>query len=196
MNQQFLEFANLLLHDALTARVKNSNRSFRWLVRNPNHDWLLYREEPSYNKGTESYGISVSGISCILRENRNDVPDRVAIKIDLDDYRPCKLGTMNMGGREVPNVKGGGNVFNFIEDIIDQTYEWYIDNDLERPASDPTRKYGIDPNVAVAPKRHQKALEEQGAGGDADVASDETIDQEEDPFALLYESPNGLRLVI
>jgi len=128
--------------------------------------------------------LVVVGQYAILEEGcgSNEVP----LKFDLADYRPCKLTAIKIGDREIPKVIGGGSVFNFVEDLLDQTYQWYIDNDVERPEHDITHAYDLELKQIMKESKHsQDALESPVEEDKDEVASDESK-PEEDPFSALY----------
>lgn len=174
-----------LLHDALTSRIKGTNRPFTHLIRNRNGDWIVIRENQMGISYLEDKGdLIVVGQYAILEEGcgSNEVP----LKFDLADYRPCKLTAIKIGDREIPKVIGGGSVFNFVEDLLDQTYQWYIDNDVERPDHDITHAYDLELKQIMKESKHsQEALESPVEEDKDEVASDEPK-PEEDPFNALY----------
>ncbi len=132
----------------------------------------------------ENGDLVVVGQYAILEEgcDSNEVP----LKFDLADYRPCKLTAIKIGEREIPKVIGGGSVFNFVEDLLDQTYQWYIDNDVERPEHDITHAYDLELKQIMKESKHsQEALESPVEEDKDEVASDESK-PEEDPFSALY----------
>lgn len=175
-------FVHDLLHDALTARIKGTNRPFTHLVRGRNGQWKLVRENQmgiAYLHEDNDY--FVVGSFVILREECSG-SDVVPLAFDLSDYRPCKLGVIKMGDKEIPRVTGGGSVFNFIEDWINQTYQWYIDQDIERPVDDLTHAYDVELGSHIAaPAPVEEVVEEEGS-----ESTPEVLDPEEDPFGSLY----------
>ena len=171
-----------LLHDALTARIKGTNRPFTHLVRGRNGQWNLVREDHmgiAYLHEDNDY--SVVGSFVILREECSG-SDEVPLAFDLSDYRPCKLGVIKMGDKEIPRVTGGGSVFNFIEDWINQTYQWYIDHDIERPIDDLTHAYDVElGSRTVSPEPLEESVVDEGT-----TSTPETEEAEENPFGALY----------
>lgn len=193
-NKLNLEFAHKLLHDALTARVKNTNRAFYWLVRNKRDEWKLFREEPEYNPSTGVYKSKTGTAVFVLREANRLADNVIPVKINLADYRPCKLGTMKIAhGQEIPTVQGGGNVYNFIEEVNDLIYNWYVDNDVDRPSTDSTHDFDVDAQLEgasnEAPEALQEPTSESGTGGASEVDA-----VEEDPFGPLYERSPAQRV--
>lgn len=186
-NKLNLDFAHKLLHDALTARVKNTNRAFYWLVRNKRDEWKLFREEPEFHPDTGVYKAKTGTAVFVLREENRFADNVIPVKINLADYRPCKLGTMKIAhGQEIPTVRGGGNVYNFIEEVNDLIYNWYVDNDVDRPSTDSTHDFDVDAQLEGVPTEAPKALQEPTSESDTGVAS--VVDEgEEDPFGPLYE---------
>lgn len=171
-----------LLHDALTARIKGTNRPFTHLVKERNGQWKLVRENHmgiAYLE--EGNGYQVIGSFVVLREGHEEA-NEVPLAFNLADYRPCKLGVIKMGDKEIPHVTGGGSVFNFIEDWINQTYQWYIDHDIERPLNDLTHAYDVEIGSRIAaPAPLEEVVEEVGS-----ESTPEPPDSEEDPFGSLY----------
>lgn len=186
-NKLNLDFAHKLLHDALTARVKNTNRAFYWLVRNKRDEWKLFREEPEFHPDTGVYKTKTGTVVFVLREENRFADNVIPVKINLADYRPCKLGTMKIAhGQEIPTVRGGGNVYNFIEEVNDLIYNWYVDNDVDRPSTDSTHDFDVDAQLEGVPTEAPKALQEPTSESDTGGAS--VVDEgEEDPFGPLYE---------
>lgn len=129
----------------------------------------------------EGNGYQVIGSFVVLREECSG-SDEVPLAFDLADYRPCKLGVIKMGDKEIPRVTGGGSVFNFIEDWINQTYQWYINQDIERPVDDLTHAYDVELGSHIAaPAPLEEAVEEE-----CSESIPEVLDPEEDPFGSLY----------
>ncbi len=174
-----------LLHDALTSRIKGTNRHFTHLIRNRKGDWIVIREDQLGIAYLEENGdLVVVGQYAILEEGcgSNEVP----LKFDLADYRPCKLTAIKIGEREIPKVIGGGSVFNFVEDLLDQTYQWYIDNDIERPEHDITHAYDLELKQIMKESKHSQEALESPVEEDKDEVAPEDQNPEEDPFNALY----------
>jgi hypothetical protein len=181
MKKLEVSYVGGLLHDALTARVKNTHRSFNWLVLNTLGEWRVYRntEEPILdNSVNDGIRVSAQAEHAIIRTT-NTPHSKIALVFNLADYRPSRLGTMKVKDGHINTVHGGGTVFAFIEDYIDQTYQWYIDNDIERPSNDLTHAYDISLGGSIEP---EKPLEE--APSVVDDSPEEAVD---DPFTPLYD---------
>lgn len=174
-----------LLHDALTSRIKGTNRPFTHLLRMHTGEWVLVRENQlGIAYFLEKNIIQVVGICATIRESSGE--KEIPLAFELANYRPCKLSVHKIGDKEIPYVKGGGSLFNFIEDYIDQTYQWYIDNDVERPADDITHAYDLDKNSTPTPQEAQEAPSE-------DESTSEVAEEIEDPFGALYRRDNSAR---
>ena len=193
-----LVYINDLLHDALTSRIAGTNRPFTHLIRTRNGNWVLFRENseghyPEVNYRKRDFDFPQGCFSNIIRfgELSGNVGNDIPLVIKLEDYRPCKLTTIKILDREIPKVIGGGNVYNFIEEIIDQTYQWYIDIDQDRPSDDFTNAYGISAHMdgqyeSCDPVDDDPDLVEATSATDVDS-------EDEDPFGPLYERPRSAR---
>lgn len=193
MNKLKFDAYNDLLHTALTSRIAGTNRTFTHLIRNTKGEWYIVRENgegrgPELNLLSNNIAIPVGCFTHKLHDT--GLGKSIPLVIKLEDYRPCKLTTMKFGDREIPKVIGGGNTHNFIEEILEQTYQWYIDCDVERPSNDITHAYDVEsarePVIHDAPVEAPEATEAQG---------DSVVDEEvEDPFGPLYERSPSQRL--
>lgn len=169
-----------LLHDALTSRIKGTNRHFTHLIRTRSGEWCLVRENHlgiAYFEDKNDYVIT--GQYAILRVEEGNV---IPLAFTLSDYRPTKLGTMKIGDREIPSVSGGGSIFTFIEDWIDQTYNWYVEHDIDRPDYDMTHAYDLELGSNMAAQRPVESVE---TVEEPESATD-APEVEEDPFGALY----------
>lgn len=193
MNKLKFDAYNDLLHTALTSRIAGTNRTFTHLIRNTKGEWYIVRENgegrgPELNILSNHIAIPVGCFAHKLHDT--GLGKSIPLVIKLEDYRPCKLTTMKFGDREIPKVIGGGNTHNFIEEILEQTYQWYIDCDVERPSNDITHAYDVEstrePVIHDTPVEAPEATEAQG-----DSAVDEEV---EDPFGPLYERSPSQRL--
>lgn len=192
-NRLSLTFVNELLHIALTSRVKGTNRPFTHLVHTLTGEWKLVRHNSNGADPTvvESHtGINIPDGSKVVNLKEFPCLGDYALVFPLEDYRPCKLTARVIAGREMPYVIGGGNVYSFIENIIDQIYQYHIDCDRNRNEDDLTFAYDLEGDSAYNPIHTAPA--EAVVEGDP---SGEVTEPDVDPFNELYRRDGAMRQV-
>ena len=157
---------NSILCKAMTARVKNTFRQYKWLTRDSSGAWVVFRDQPEIDDSKSSFS---GPISMPIAFESVSAAGAIPLIFPLDDYRACKLGYITLGGKDIPQVTGGGNIFTFIENYIDAEKTYRNDHGLEDVFSE-------DPQNSP-----ETTLEEDTTLGGESASPEE----EEDPFKAL-----------